>query len=427
MTREQAIRFLKTQPYKFGHMLGFKKLSTLHNEWMVSMLCGKGDETLQASRGTYKTTCVSIALALQIILLPNYRTMFMRKTDSDIKEVIRQVQKILLDAHTQAFVNAIYNVNLTLNTQSATEVSTNLTTDIKGTSQLIGVGTGGSLTGKHFDRIFTDDIVNVQDRISKAERERIKVVYQELQNIKNRGGRIFNTGTPWHQEDAFSIMPAPKRYDCYHPEIQKIIPRAELEQIKQKMVGSLFAANYELRFIASEEVIFSEPRLGADPEMCKNGMAHVDSAFYGEDYTAWTIMRKVDGKYYCYGKLKRKHVEDCYSDIVEDYNRFNCFRLYSEKNADKGFVGRDLRNLGVRTVGYNEHQNKYIKIVTYLKAIWNDLYFVEGTDPGYIQQICDYYDAAEHDDAPDSASCLARIYYKKVEEGNYASPFTNRP
>ena len=52
-------------------------------------------------------------------------------------------------------------------------------------------------------------------RLSQAERERTKLAYMELQNIKNRGGRFINTGTPWHKDDAFSIMPKPKRFDCY--------------------------------------------------------------------------------------------------------------------------------------------------------------------------------------------------------------------
>lgn len=424
MTRQQAVDFLLNHPVKFAKMLGFTKLSTLHNQWIINMIRGKGDQTLQASRGTYKTTCVSVALALIIILLPNKRTMFMRKTDTDIKEVVKQVQKILLDDHTIYFVEVIYGVKLRLIVASATEISTNLTTDIKGTNQLVGMGTGSSITGKHFDFIFTDDIVNVMDRISKAERDRTKIVYQELQNIKNRDGRIFNTGTPWHQEDAFSIMPKADQYNCYHPEIRKIISEAELQRIKEKMISSLFAANYELRFIASEEVIFLSPEVGADPAMVEQGIMHLDSAFYGEDYTAWGIMRKAGGKYYLYGRLKRKHVEDCYSEIMADYGRFMCGRLYSEDNADKGFVARDLRKMGARTVSYTESQNKYLKIVTYLKAIWKDLIFVSGTDDDYINQICDYYEEAEHDDAPDDAASLARLLYRRTDSAeSYKSIF----
>ena len=60
-----------------------------------------------------------------------------------------------------------------------------------------------------------------------------------------------------------------------------------------------------------------------------------------------------------------------------------------------------------------------MKIVTYLKAIWKDLVFVEGTDPEYIRQITDYFEDAEHDDAPDSAASLARVYYKKPNNSSY--------
>ena len=95
MNRKDAVNFLITKPYKLGHLLGFKKLTELHNEWILDMVRGKDDSTLEAHRGSYKTTCVSISLALIIILLPNVRTMFMRKTDTDVKEIIKQVQKIL--------------------------------------------------------------------------------------------------------------------------------------------------------------------------------------------------------------------------------------------------------------------------------------------------------------------------------------------
>lgn len=420
MTRQQAVNFLIKHPAKFAHMLGFTKLVEIHNCWIIDMVKGKEDKTLEASRGTYKTTCVSFALALIMILLPNVRILFMRKTDDDVKEVIKQVAKILKDPHTQYFVQVIYGVTLKLTVESATELSTNLTTDSKGTNQLVGIGSKASLTGKHFDRIFTDDIINVQDRISKAERDRVKIVYQELQNIKNRGGRIFNTLTPWHPDDASILMPNIVKYNCYHPEIKKVISDDELAHIKESMVSSLFAANYELQHIASEDVIFTDPQTGASIETVKNGIMHVDSAFYGEDYTSWGIMAKHDGKYYLYGKCRREHVEECYGDIISNYNEFLCTKLYNESNADKGFVAKELRKMGAKVILYAEKENKYIKIVTHLKAIWKDLIFVEGTDKEYIDQICNYFEDAEHDDAPDDAACLARLLYPK-KEGTYQS------
>ena len=410
MERQKAVEFLLDEPYKLGHMLGFTKLTELHNDWIRAMILGKDDETLQAHRGSYKTTCVSVALSLDIVLLPNVRTMFMRKTDNDIKEVVSQVKKILQSPHTRYFVQSIYGVDLKLTTSTAGEISTNLTTDIRGTAQLVGLGMGGSLTGKHFDRIFTDDIVNVQDRISKAERDRTKLIYQELQNIKNRGGRIFNTGTPWHKDDAFSLMPNAKKYDCYST---GLMTAEQIAEVKQQMTASLFAANYELRHIASEDVIFDNPQTGADPVLVEQGECHIDAAYGGEDWTAFTICRKHDGKYYVLGKCWRKHIDDVQDEIIKLRQLYNAGKIHYETNGDKGYLAKALKAKGERVSAYHENMNKFLKITSYLKSEWKNVYFVAGTDKDYIDQICDYNENAEHDDCPDSLASLIRMLWKK--------------
>ena len=420
MTREKAVKFLITKPASFGRLVGFTKLTDLHNAWILDMLKGEGDRTLQAHRASYKTTCVSIALALIIILLPNKRTLFLRKTDSDIKEIIKQVQKILKDPHTQYFVQCIYGVNLKLTVESATEINTNLTTDIRGTSQLVGMGCGSSITGKHFDRIFTDDIVNINDRVSKAERDRTKLVYQELQNIKNRDGRIFNTGTPWCKDDCFTIMPEAEKFDCYST---GLISDEQLEVIKKSMTRSLFAANYELRHIAAEDVIFQNPQTGADPSEVEQGDCHIDAAYGGEDFSAFTIVKKQGNIFYVYGRLWQKNIDDCLDEIQRLRAQFNAGKIYCEDNGDKGYLAKELRNRGERAIIYHENMHKFIKITTYLKAEWENVKFVAGTDKAFIDQICDYNESAEHDDAPDSlASQIRRLWKKK--ESDYVSILT---
>ncbi len=411
MTRDQAVAFLTERPAAFGRLLGFTKLTDLHNGWIVGMLRGDGDETLQAHRGSFKTTCVSIALALQIVLLPNLKTLFMRKTDSDVKEIIAQIRKILESPQMKYFALAIYGVELKLSTANANELSTNLTTDPRGVSQLVAMGLDSSLTGKHFDRIFTDDIVNVLDRISKAEREHTKVIYQELQNIRNPdGGRIINTGTPWHPEDAFTLMPPPRRWDCYST---GLLSKEKLEELRGQMTASLFAANYELRHIAAEDVLFTDPQTGGDPEMIRDGICHIDAAYGGEDYTAFTIARKRDGRYYVYGRLWRRHVDDVIDEICGLRALACAGRIYCEDNGDKGYLAKDLRRRGERVSSYHESTNKFLKITSYLKACWRDVIFVSGTDEAYIRQICDYNEDAEHDDAPDSCASVVRILWRK--------------
>src|SRR5699024_8171524 len=131
--------------------------------------------------------------------------------------------------------------------ESVSEIDTNLKASSRGTVQLIIVGLRASLTGNHADIVVTDDIININDRISKAHRDRTKYVYQELQNIKNRGGRFINTGTPWHKDDAFTLMPNLIKYDCYDV---GIFTDEMIQKLRDSMSPSLLAANYEHKHVA---------------------------------------------------------------------------------------------------------------------------------------------------------------------------------
>lgn len=401
-----AIKSIKEHPIRYAHLMGFDLLNQTHDEWLRRIMFGRGDWTLQAFRGSYKTTTVSVALSLLLMLKPNLRVAFMRKTDTDVKEVVAQVRRMLEQPESKALSAMIWGHQVNLTRASQTELSTNLTNDPRGSAQLTGMGINGSLTGKHYDLIFTDDIVNLKDRTSRAEREHTKSVYMELQNIRNRGGRIINTGTPWHVDDCFSIMPAAEKWD--YRAMPEIFSAEDAERIKERMTPSLWAANYELRHIPSDDVIFTDPKTGADAALVMDGECQVDAAYYGEDYTAFSAMNRHDGKLYVYGRLWRKHVQDCESAIIADMERLRIGRMYMESNADKGYSAKEFRDKGVRVSSYAEKLNKHVKIVTHLKAAWPDIVFVEGTDQAYIDQICDYTEDAEHDDAPDSLASLVQ-------------------
>ena len=235
----------------------------------------------------------------------------------------------------------------------------------------------------------------------------------ELQNIRNRGGRIINLGTPWHQEDVFSLMPNIHRYDCYST---GLISPAQLQRIRASMSPSLFAANYELLHIATGEAMFdSAPRTGGDPAQLRDGIAHIDAAYGGGDYTAFTCASRRGDTIWLYGRLWRKHVADVLPQILADADRFLVAPIYCETNADKGFLAGEIRRSGYYGRPYDETENKVIKISTHLRKWWPHIIFVEGTDKEYINQILDYTENAEHDDAPDSAACVCRILGRTAE------------
>ena len=412
MTREAAIKFLKTKPYLFGRKVGFERLGLLHNQWILDMAFGKQSKTLQAHRSSYKTTCVSLALALIILLRPNKRTLFLRKTDDDVKEIVEQVKKILTHPVTQAFALAIWGVQVKLVVSNANEISTNLTNDPRGSSQLMAMGCGSSLTGKHFDFIFTDDIINLKDRVSRAERDNTKRIYGELLRLQNVGGRIMNTGTPWHKDDAFSVMPDAERYDCYST---GMLTDEQIDAIRhdKSNTPSLFAANYELRHIAAEGQLFAKsPTFSKDTELFVNGACHIDAAYGGEDSVGVTIGVRRGSTMYCYGMKFNKHIDLCLPDILRMCDKLRVGLIICELNSDKGYLVQEIRRLGYRAQGYSETMNKHQKISTYLYKWWDNIVWMEGTNQEYLNDIMDYTEDAEHDDCADSAASLARYLDK---------------
>lgn len=404
--KKRALDLLYYEPYKIGHWVGFKDLTELHNEWLRSFLYTEKDQTLLAHRGSYKTTDLSLFLAIHCIIRPNENVMFFRKTDDDVTEVITQAKKILQSGVMQRIVSDLYGTDLQLLKSNNSEIHTNLCTSTKGVSQVVGLGIGTSITGKHADIVVTDDIVNLKDRISRAERERTKIQYMELQNICNRGGRFINTGTPWHKEDAISIMPNVKRYDCYST---GLISREKLEQLRESMSDSLFAANYELKHIADKDAMFKSPQFTKEKELIYGGLAHIDAAYDGADGTAFTILNKLkDGRIIGFGKRWDKHVDDCLSEIGIYHRSLRAGSISCEKNADKGYLTKELRGLGYHVDPYSESMNKFVKISTYLRSNWKNIAWLEDTDPEYINEILDYSEFAEHDDSPDSAASILR-------------------
>lgn len=408
ISQDIAKELIRNEPYKVGHFLGFKDLTNLHNEWLLDWLYGTEDDTTQAHRGSYKTTDLALFIALNMLIHRSENIIFLRKTDVDVTEVIRLVARIIRSGAYINLCQIIWGFAPVVLRETASELHTNLYKGKGGASQLVGMGVNGSLTGKHADVVITDDIVNIKDRISRAERDHTKLIYQELQNVKNRGGRIINTGTPWHKNDAFSLMPNIKKYDCY---TTGLMTEEQIMHLRNSMSPSLFSANYELKHIADEDALFTNAQFTKDLPM--DGIAHIDAGYGGEDSTALTILCIKDGNFIVYGKKYQKHVDDCLADILRLKAKYRAGTTWCEKNADKGYLAKELKNHGDLAQTYHERMNKHIKISTYLKENWGKVLFTEDTDPEYIAEILDYNEHAPHDDCPDSLASAIRQMGKK--------------
>ena len=119
------------------------------------------------------------------------------------------------------------------------------------------------------------------------------------------------------------------------------------------------------------------------------------------------------GYFVIYGKKYTKHVDDCIEDILRLKAKYRTGTTWCEKNADKGYLAKELKNRGDLSNTYHEKMNKHIKISTYLKENWGKVFFTEDTDPEYIAEILDYNEHAPHDDCPDSLASAIRQLGKR--------------
>ena len=156
------------------------------------------------------------------------------------------------------------------------------------------------------------------------------------------------------------------------------------------------------------------PRFTEDERKIHHGVAHVDAAYGGSDYTAFTCGKRdwSNNVMYLYGKLWHCAVDKVMDQIIEESSRLKCQPIRCEDVGDKGFLAKEFLRRGAYGLSYHEGSNKFLKIARYLKKWWPNIVFLEGTDREYIDQILDYTENAEHDDAPDSAACVCRILDK---------------
>ena len=171
------------------------------------------------------------------------------------------------------------------------------------------------------------------------------------------------------------------------------------------MASSCFLS---IKHIADEEALFTNPIFTDNNELIHNGICHIDASYGGADGTAFTIIKKVNDEFIVFGKRWNKHVDDCLNEIGLLKEKYLGGTISCERNADKGYLAKELKKRKHLVDEYDEKMNKFIKISTYLRSNWSKIKFLEDTDPEYINEILDYTEDAEHDDAPDSLASILR-------------------
>jgi hypothetical protein len=384
-------------------MLGYDKLTPIHSEWIKYIFDSEETVVLQAHRNAYKTTAMVVGVIRQLFFYPDTTILIMRKSYTDAQKILQEIQQ----HYEREPLRQLYNQFKITEPRGdkwkadVLTLSTKKSVSKEGNVECLGIDS--SLTGAHYDKIILDDIITIEDRISRVTREKTKIRLAEMVNIPKRPhGTISVTGTPWHPDDGYATLPKAKQYSIYDLD-PPILSEKEIQDIRERMPASLFSANYELRHIADQERYFTDPNFDWCPEF-DNVIGFLDPAYRGTNYTALTILGQFAGKKYVNGWAWRRDVIENAEIIVDCLRQFKVNHLYIESNADKGLSIKYFREhfAGIHYEEHKETINKHFRILNHIKPIWRELNFHPKIQPEYLNQIIDYQENQEPDDAPDS-------------------------
>jgi phage terminase large subunit-like protein len=250
-----------------------------------------------------------------------------------------------------------------------------------------------------------EDVINKYESVLKTRLRKsdvpIIVIAQRLHE-KDLSGYILE-----HEADSFEVITIEAMKDNKSIWEEKISTH-DLKELEQRR-PFVFYSQYQQNPDSNINSMFKSPKFIEDETLIYDGICQVDAGYDGSDFTAFTIMKRLnDGRLIAYGNMWEEHVDKHKKQIINLIAKHRAGTLHLEDNADKGYLANDFHKDGVLTYRYHESMNKHYKIMTYLYAEWNNIYWLPSTSKDYLSQIQCYDENANNDDAPDSASSCVR-------------------
>lgn len=412
MDNENILSDIISNPQIISHMCGFVDATPLHGEWIKDTWYNREDNSHQAFRGARKTTNVVIAgIILNLLFYPEDRIFIFRETFSTASLVLKLVSSIMRgNPKIRGLFKLAHGEIPTLLVDSDSELRFSFKKKDTLEGNLHAFGIDKSPTGFHCDVAILDDIVSVKDRYSQAKRKKTKEIVREIRtNVVDPGGFCIFNGTPWHPEDAWTILPEPKKYNVDYA-IQCGLNKEWIEKRRSLTSVSLWGINYLLKHIQGEDTIIKHMDFG-EWKYNVPVIGHVDAKYSGTDTGAFTMITKKpleDGYYRAIGFMFTDNIQDCYPKIVQQWRKYGCGTVFKEKNDDKGYTARLLKGEGIYVSSYHESENKHIKIINNIIPFHGKVKWANETDNAYIEQLTAYEEGYSPDDCIDSYASLIR-------------------
>lgn len=412
------VKLIYKYPHLLGHLMGKDKLTPMHSDWIHYIWTPEsGTKTLQGHRGSFKSTAlIDVGIPWWLAFHPSDRIALVRKTYTSAADELRTIANLMLQENVKEFFSLIWGVKdwgFTIQRSGKLELSVKESKTKE--SSIEALGLDSSIVSKHYDFVILDDVSDIKDRQSAAERDKTKLIVSEIRsNIIDRGKPVRLFGTPWHRNDVFEDLPTPVKYPIG---VTGLISDEEKAIIMASTPPTQYAINYELTFQNDADNLFSDPHYDAwDFGYKSEVVAHIDAAYGGKDHCALTIMKPVaNNRIHAVGFMEKCHIKDWIPFVLEKLKQYRAKKLFMENNTDRGFsleaitTHPEAVEYGIWPKPYAESMKKEEKIAKYLYEGWNRIAWAPETDPNYMEEIVDWtVEADSFDDCPDSAASILK-------------------
>lgn len=294
------------------------------------------------------------------------------------------------------------------------------------------LGIGAASTGTRADLLVCDDIVDVRAIRSQADRERVKLYYREnLVNLLEPQGRLWNIFTPWHHADLNAELKRHPSYALFRraigndedelaPVWPEHWPRQRLVERRREIGEIAFARGYRLLCVPDEAMVipaksiqfWTTPQeyslivLAVDPAISTRQTADASALV--------TLGRTADRVVHCLEAVARRVTAPQLAELISEADRrWQPGVILLESNA--GFGGlRDLfiaqAPFGAKIRSINQVQDKGARVRLFSVPVENGYFRLHGDGqqvaPGQ-QELFDEmiaFPVGEHDDLLDAAA-----------------------
>lgn len=280
------------------------------HKWLAGRLNKNEDSLILVPRGHMKSTMLKIKVIQLILQNPMIRIGLFSRTAGLVEEQLADIKRMLATPLLRRYFPEIIPEPGPKYSGWHKSTQNQLTTRrnpdfgrIPQEEQIEAWGMGATITGRHYDVLVLDDIINEQSISTPEQMQKVRDYYSYLQAIKEPDGFELIVGTRYHYSDIYGVIIKEnwfknrvwtRRAIEDGKPIYKFFTLAMLNRIKKRVGPYVWSCQYENNPIPKELQIFPPPY--PEFEMLPTGSYDyymtIDPAFTAKrdsDYTAIVV------------------------------------------------------------------------------------------------------------------------------------------